>query len=102
MGRPACLTARPDLVPSATHRLRDPRRASLAAVARYLTEADVEALLPPADAVDAVERCFERMARGAVENRPRYRLGLERGKLAVMAAADLELGYAGVKAYAAF
>ena len=42
------------------------------------------------------------MARGAVENRPRYRLGLENGKLAVMAAADLELGYGGVKAYAAF
>ena len=37
------------------------------------------------------------MARGAVENRPRYRLGLESGVLAVMAAADLELGYAGAK-----
>jgi ornithine cyclodeaminase/alanine dehydrogenase len=83
-------------------RLRDRRRASLAAVTLYLTEADVEALLGPADAVDAIEHCFERMARGAVENRPRYRLGLEHGKLAVMAAADLELGYAGVKAYAAF
>jgi ornithine cyclodeaminase/alanine dehydrogenase-like protein (mu-crystallin family) len=71
-------------------------------VTRYLTEADVEQLLTPADAVAAIEACFERMARGAVENRPRYRLGLESGKLAVMAAADLELGYAGVKAYAAF
>jgi alanine dehydrogenase len=71
-------------------------------VTRYLTEADVEALLTPAEAVDAIEACFVRMARGAVENRPRYRLGLEQGKLAVMAAADLELGYGGIKAYAAF
>jgi alanine dehydrogenase len=71
-------------------------------VTRYLTEADVEGLLTPAEAVDVIEECFQRMARGAVENRPRSRLGLENGKLAVMAAADLELGYAGVKAYAAF
>jgi ornithine cyclodeaminase/alanine dehydrogenase-like protein (mu-crystallin family) len=42
------------------------------------------------------------MAAGAVENRPRYRLRLDGGRLAVMAAADLELGYAGVKSYAAF
>jgi len=42
------------------------------------------------------------MAAGSVENRPRYRLRLERGALAVMAAADLELGYAGAKVYAGF
>ena len=42
------------------------------------------------------------MARGAVENRPRYRLALEHGALAVMAAADLELGYAGAKVYVGF
>jgi ornithine cyclodeaminase/alanine dehydrogenase-like protein (mu-crystallin family) len=42
------------------------------------------------------------MAGGSVENRPRYRLGLEEGALAVMAAADLELGYAGAKVYAGF
>src|SRR5437764_11606941 len=42
------------------------------------------------------------MAAGSVENRPRYRLRLEHGALAVMAAADLELGYAGAKVYAAF
>jgi alanine dehydrogenase len=67
-----------------------------------LTEEQVGELFSPADAVAAIEACFQRMARGAVENRPRYRLGLESGALAVMAAADLELGYAGVKAYAAF
>jgi ornithine cyclodeaminase/alanine dehydrogenase-like protein (mu-crystallin family) len=69
---------------------------------RYLTESDVASLLGPEDALDAVEACFLRMARGAVENRPRTRLGLEEGVLAVMAAADLELGRAGLKTYAAF
>ncbi len=68
----------------------------------YLTEADVQALLAPAEAVDVVERCFGRLARDAVENKPRYRLGLDGGILAVMSAADLELGYAGLKTYAAF
>src|SRR2546423_14387541 len=42
------------------------------------------------------------MAAGSVENRPRYRLGLAEGALAVMAADDLELGYAGAKVYAGF
>jgi len=68
----------------------------------YLTEQDVAELLSPADAVGAIEACFRRMAAGSVENRPRYRLGLEGGALAVMAAADLELGYAGAKVYAGF
>jgi ornithine cyclodeaminase/alanine dehydrogenase-like protein (mu-crystallin family) len=68
----------------------------------YLTEADVAELLAPADAVEAIEACFRRMAAGAVENRPRYRLQLHEGALAVMAAADLELGYAGAKVYAGF
>lgn len=65
----------------------------------YLTEDQVAELLSPADAVEAIEACFGRMARGAVENRPRYRLRLEHGALAVMAASDLELGYAGAKVY---
>ena len=68
----------------------------------YLSEQDVAELLTPADAVGAIEACFRRMAAGSVENRPRYRLGLEGGALAVMAAADLELGYAGAKVYAGF
>src|SRR5215471_1927238 len=68
----------------------------------YLTETDVAELLTPADAVEAIEDCFRRMAAGTVENRPRYRLPLEGGALAVMAAADLELGYAGAKVYAGF
>jgi alanine dehydrogenase len=68
----------------------------------YLTETDVEQLLAPEDALVAVEACFRRLAAGSVENRPRYRVRLEGGVLAVMSAADLELGYAGVKTYAAF
>ena len=70
-------------------------------VTLYLTEEQVAELLTPADAVETIERCFERLARGAVENHPRYRLRLEHGALAVMAAADLELGYAGAKVYPA-
>jgi ornithine cyclodeaminase/alanine dehydrogenase-like protein (mu-crystallin family) len=68
----------------------------------YLMEQDVEALLSPEDAVDAVEDCFRRMAAGAVENAPRRRLALADGRLADMAASDLELGYAGAKLYAGF
>ena len=68
----------------------------------YLREADVEELLTPADAVEAVEGCFARLAQGAVENAPRYRLGLEGGRLQVMGAADLELQRGGVKTYVGF
>ena len=42
------------------------------------------------------------MAAGGVHIAPRRRLELEEGRLADMAASDLELGYAGVKAYAGF
>jgi alanine dehydrogenase len=67
----------------------------------YLTESDVEALLTPASAVAAVERCFERMARGAVDNRPRFRHRFEGGTFAVMSAVDHELELAGLKSYVA-
>jgi ornithine cyclodeaminase/alanine dehydrogenase-like protein (mu-crystallin family) len=42
------------------------------------------------------------MAAGVVHNAPRRRLELEEGRLADMAASDLELGYAGAKVYAGF
>jgi ornithine cyclodeaminase/alanine dehydrogenase-like protein (mu-crystallin family) len=67
----------------------------------YLTEEDVEALLDIEDAVEAVEGSFRRQAAGVIDNRPRYRVGLDGGQLAVMAASDLGLGVAGVKTYAA-
>src|SRR3954463_10098346 len=71
--------------------------ASISVVALFVSEAEVAELLSPAEAVDVIEACFQRMAEGVVENRPRYRLGLDGGALAVMAAADLGLGYAGAK-----
>jgi alanine dehydrogenase len=71
-------------------------------VTRYVTEDEVAAALSPREAVDAIEACFRRMAAGSVHNRPRYRLPLDHGALAVMAASDLELGYAGAKVYAGF
>lgn len=76
-------------------------RLDLDAVALYLTEEDVEALLTIDEAVDLVEGCFGRLAAGEIENRPRARLRLQAGSLAVMAASDLGLGVAGVKTYAA-
>jgi ornithine cyclodeaminase/alanine dehydrogenase len=66
----------------------------------YLREEDVAGLLTQADALDAVEESFHRLARGAVDNRPRERLPLEGGQFAVMACVDRELGYAGLKSYA--
>jgi ornithine cyclodeaminase/alanine dehydrogenase-like protein (mu-crystallin family) len=68
----------------------------------YLSEGDVEGLLDPVGAVEAVEGSFRRMAAGEVEIAPRRRLRLREGRLADMAASDFELGYAAVKCYAGF
>ena len=70
-------------------------------MALYLTEHDVESLLAPEDALGPVEACFERLARGAVDNRPRSRQSVDGGNLAVMSAVDREPEVAGLKAYAA-
>jgi alanine dehydrogenase len=67
----------------------------------YLTEAEVESLLTPADALAAVEGCFDRLARGEADNRPRARQKADGGALAVMSAVDHELRLAGLKAYLA-
>jgi alanine dehydrogenase len=69
-------------------------------MALYLTEAEIGELLGPADAVEAVEGCFRRLAAGAVENTPRKRTRLDGGMFAVMSAVDRELGLAGLKSYA--
>ena len=71
-------------------------------MALYLTESDVDGLLTIEDALASVEASFRRLAAGRVDNRPRYRMGLEEGVMAVMAAVDLELGKAGLKTYTAF
>jgi ornithine cyclodeaminase/alanine dehydrogenase-like protein (mu-crystallin family) len=66
-----------------------------------LTEADVVALIAPADAVEVIEASFRRLAEGTLLNAPRRRVPLAEGALADMAASDLELGVAGGKLYAA-
>jgi alanine dehydrogenase len=66
----------------------------------YLTEADVAALLTPAEAIDAVEASFGRLARGRIDNPPRVRAALPGGDFAVMPCVDHELGIAGLKAFA--
>jgi alanine dehydrogenase len=71
-------------------------------VTLFLSESDVQELLSPEAAVATVEGSFLRMAAGSVEIAPRRRLKLQEGRLADMAASDLELGYACVKAYAGF
>ncbi|HEY6963113.1 MAG TPA: hypothetical protein VI408_14580 [Gaiellaceae bacterium] len=64
-----------------------------------VTEAQVAELLAPADAIAAVERSFERLARGAVDNPPRVRADVPGGYFAVMPCVDRELGYAGLKTF---
>jgi alanine dehydrogenase len=68
-------------------------------LALYLTEREIEKLLTPADALQAVEASFERLARGEVANRPRTRTPAGEGGMAVMWAVDEELGFAGLKSY---
>jgi ornithine cyclodeaminase/alanine dehydrogenase-like protein (mu-crystallin family) len=67
---------------------------------RYVTEAEVEAVLTPAVARAAVEGSLRRIAKGEVESRPRERFALPDGQFAVMACVDRGLGYAGLKTYA--
>jgi ornithine cyclodeaminase/alanine dehydrogenase-like protein (mu-crystallin family) len=66
-----------------------------------LSEADVDRLLSPAGATEAVEDSFRRLAAGEIENVPRYRVRLDGGALAVMSAVDRGRGLACVKTYAA-
>src|SRR5947209_6695648 len=77
------------------------RRSSVQGLTLQLTEADVDRLLTPADAVEAVEDSFRRLADGRMRIVPRYRLPMESGFLAVMSAVDSERGLACVKAYSA-
>jgi ornithine cyclodeaminase/alanine dehydrogenase-like protein (mu-crystallin family) len=66
----------------------------------YLTEADVQSLFEPGDAVPIVEESFRRLAAGEVVNQPRLRLARDGGSLALMGAVDAGLGVAGSKTYA--
>jgi alanine dehydrogenase len=66
----------------------------------YVTEAEVGELLTPADALEAVEASFARLAAGEIESAPRVRLALPDGVFAVMPCVDRGLGFAGLKTFA--
>ena len=65
----------------------------------YVTEQQVSELLMPADAMAAVEECFDRLARGVIDNPARVRAEVPGGVFAVMPCVDHELGYAGLKSF---
>ncbi|WP_376788434.1 ornithine cyclodeaminase family protein [Thermoflexus sp.] len=68
-------------------------------MALLLREEDVRALLPIADAIEALERAFRAQAEGQATNVPRARVRWPRGALHVMAAGGPGIGYVGLKAY---
>ena len=106
---PASTTARPPVRASARAVSTRPEAASLMRprlsrpVPLYLREANIEEILSPADAVEAVECCFVRLAKGVVENEPRRpaRAGVRpparHGRLG-----PRKLHRAGVKTYVGF
>jgi ornithine cyclodeaminase/alanine dehydrogenase-like protein (mu-crystallin family) len=47
----------------------------------YLTESDVQELLPMRDAIDVMRKTFEALAQGRAQNQPRRRLILETGSV---------------------
>jgi alanine dehydrogenase len=47
----------------------------------YLTEADVQELLPMRDAIDVMRKTFEALAQGRAQNQPRRRMILETGSV---------------------
>jgi alanine dehydrogenase len=69
-------------------------------MARLLTEADVRRILTMPMALEAVEDAFGRLANGRALLHPRLRLLMPNGSyMHYMAAADLDLGYCGLKIY---
>jgi ornithine cyclodeaminase/alanine dehydrogenase-like protein (mu-crystallin family) len=67
----------------------------------HLSEAEIAALIEPADAVEIIEGAFRRLAAGQVHSQTRVRLPMNGGHLALMGATDGELGYSGIKTYSA-
>ena len=65
----------------------------------YLTEAEVEQLLPMRDALREVEAVLREMGEGHAENRPRQRVRTGESLLSVMAAGWPSRGYFGFKYY---
>ncbi len=71
-------------------------------MALFLTEADIQELLPADEAVQAVEQAMKEAAAGQAFNEPRRRLRLSEGMLHTMAAAQPHQGFFALKAYTAF
>ena len=65
----------------------------------YLTEQDVDQLLPVAAAMQAVENVLEQQGTGRAVNQPRRRVHSPSGELHVMFGAQPDDGYMGVKSY---
>lgn len=65
-----------------------------------LTEDDVTSALSPATLYPVLEQCLRRWGSPAVRNRPRIRVGTGQASLHVLAGADGDAGYLGVKTYA--
>jgi len=68
---------------------------------RYLTEEEVERLLPMTDALGAVEEAFGALGKGEAVNRPRQRVQTGSSTISVMLAGWGARGYFGFKYYAA-
>jgi len=69
-------------------------------MALVLSEADVRAVLTMPMAMEAVEGCFRRLAKGEAQTQPRRRLHFaEKSFLHYMAASDAGAGYLGMKLY---
>jgi ornithine cyclodeaminase/alanine dehydrogenase-like protein (mu-crystallin family) len=65
-----------------------------------LSEADVHLILTMPLAMEAVEDCFRRLAKGAAQTQPRRRLNFaEKSFMHYMAASDAAAGYFGMKVY---
>jgi ornithine cyclodeaminase/alanine dehydrogenase-like protein (mu-crystallin family) len=71
-------------------------------MALYLTEADVEELLPMEVAMGLVEAAFRQLGRGRATNHPRRRARVPNGALHVLFAAQPDAGVMGLKAYTTF
>lgn len=69
-------------------------------MALYLTENDVDRLLPMPACIDAVEHAFQDLAAGNAAFRPRARVAASGAMLHVLPAASDRLGRLAVKAYA--
>ncbi len=71
-------------------------------MALFLSERDVDQLLPMKECVDVLDQAFAHAGAGQVENKPRSRIRMPNGFFHFMAAADAEHQVFGYKAYPSF